>query len=55
MRGVLRDNVAPCIFYDSYELTLERQPDGIHPSQKAAIEWAGLFFDFAASHPAPPR
>lgn len=52
MRGVLRDNVAPCIFYDSYDLTLERQPDGLHPSQKAAIMWSALFFEFAKEHPA---
>jgi acyl-CoA thioesterase-1 len=52
MRAFLRDNVAPCIFYDSYDLTLERQPDGLHPSQKAAIMWSALFFEFAAQHPA---
>ncbi len=52
MRGVLQDNVAPCIFYDSYDLTLERQADGLHPSQKAAIMWSALFFEFAAEHPA---
>ncbi len=52
MRVVLRDHVAPCVFYDSYDLTLERQPDGLHPSQKAAIQWSALFFEFAAQHPA---
>lgn len=53
MRAILRDNVAPCVFYDSYDLTLERQPDGLHPSQKAAIFWSGAFFEFAGLHPAP--
>lgn len=53
MRGILRDNVAPCVFYDSYDLTLERQSDGLHPSQKAAIMWSALFFDFAGKNPAP--
>ena len=51
MRGILRDNVSPCVFYDSYDLTLERQSDGLHPSQKAAIFWSGAFFEFAALHP----
>jgi len=51
MRGILRDNVSPCVFYDSYELTLERQSDGLHPSQKAAIFWSGAFFEFAEHHP----
>lgn len=56
MRGILRDNVAPCVFYDSYDLTLERQSDGLHPSQKAAIFWSKAFFEFAARNPAtiPP-
>ncbi len=52
MRGVLRDNVSPCVFYDSYDLTLERQPDGLHPSQAAAKIWADGFWAFAGQNPA---
>jgi lysophospholipase L1-like esterase len=51
MRGFLRDNVAPCTFFDSYDLTLERQSDGLHPSQKAAKIWADAFWAFANEHP----
>jgi hypothetical protein len=52
MRGILRDNVSPCVFYDSYDLTLERQPDGLHPSQSASKIWAEAFWAFAGQNPA---
>lgn len=51
MRALLRDNVAPCTFYDSFELKLARQEDKIHPTQPAAKKWADAFWKFAADHP----
>lgn len=54
---VIRNNCAPCIFYDSSKLKLERRADGIHPDDKGGEAWASAFWDFynspAASSPAP--
>jgi acyl-CoA thioesterase-1 len=42
---VLRDHVAPCTFYDSSHLTLQRAGDGIHPTEKGGAVWADAFWD----------
>jgi acyl-CoA thioesterase-1 len=53
---VLKDNVAPCKFYDSSSLKLQRAGDGIHPTDRGGAEWATGFWTFfratpsAASH-----
>ena len=39
-----RDNAAPCAFFDSGALTLERQSDGIHPDAAGGAEWAVALF-----------
>lgn len=52
MRAMLRENVAPCVFYDSFDLKLARQEDKIHPTQPAAKKWADAFWKFANEHPA---
>lgn len=46
MRRVLRDNVGPCLFYDSYELDLARQYQDVHPTQAAAKKWSDAFWTF---------
>jgi len=43
---VLRDNVAPCKFYDSSNLKLQRAGDGIHPTDRGGAEWATSFWTF---------
>lgn len=43
---VIRQNCAPCVFYDSSQLKLDRLGDGIHPNEKGAHEWADAFWDF---------
>ena len=43
---VLRDNVAPCKFYDSSSLKLQRAGDGIHPTDRGGAEWASSFWSF---------
>lgn len=55
MRALLRDSVAPCRFYDSYDLKLERQSDHVHPTQRAAKKWAEAFFTFAETTPPGKR
>ncbi len=42
LMGVIKDNVAPCLFLDSTELVpdLERAGDGIHPNTEARSVWA---------------
>jgi lysophospholipase L1-like esterase len=51
---VIRDNCAPCIFYDSSALKLERLADGIHPDTKGAETWAAAFWDFYKTQPTAP-
>jgi acyl-CoA thioesterase-1 len=43
---VLRDNAAPCRFFDSSNLGLERLKDGIHPTDKGGEQWAEQFWAF---------
>ena len=49
IRTMLRDAAAPCTFFDSYDLKLARQEDGIHPTQPAAKKWADAFWAFATA------
>jgi len=53
---VLRDNVAPCKFYDSSSLKLQRAGDGIHPTDRGGAEWATSFWSFfrPTTSPAAP-
>jgi acyl-CoA thioesterase-1 len=44
--AVLRDNSAPCTFYDSSKLTLARREDGIHPTERGGVAWADAFWAF---------
>lgn len=43
---VIRENCAPCVFYDPSKVKIERLSDGIHPDEKGAQEWADAFWDF---------
>ncbi len=49
---VLRDNVAPCKFYDSSKLKLQRAGDGIHPTDRGGADWATGFWTFFRAVPA---
>jgi acyl-CoA thioesterase-1 len=42
--AVLRENVAPCRFFDSSKLDLQRRSDGIHPTDKGGADWAAAFW-----------
>jgi hypothetical protein len=46
---VIREHAAPCRFYDSSNLTLQRAGDGIHPTEKGGAVWAEAFWDFFRS------
>lgn len=48
---VIKDNAAPCKFFDGTHLKLERGHDGIHPTDKGGQEWATNFWGFF--RPAP--
>ena len=37
--GVLEENAAPCLLFESAKLDLERQKDGIHPTPQAGKVW----------------
>jgi acyl-CoA thioesterase-1 len=43
---VLRENVAPCKFYDASSLKLQRAGDGIHPTDRGGADWAASFWAF---------
>ena len=43
---VLRENVAPCKFYDASALKLQRAGDGIHPTDRGGAAWAQSFWTF---------
>ena len=46
---VLKDNVAPCKFFDSSNLKLQRGGDGIHPTDRGGAEWATSFWTYFRS------
>jgi acyl-CoA thioesterase-1 len=41
---VIRENAAPCRFFDSSGLHLDRRRDGIHPTDRGGEQWASLLF-----------
>jgi len=41
---VIEENSAPCKYFDSSKLTLERTKDGIHPTDKGGADWANKFW-----------
>jgi lysophospholipase L1-like esterase len=41
---VIKENSAPCKFFDSSTLVLDRTKDGIHPSDKGGGQWASAFW-----------
>ena len=48
---VLKDNVAPCKFFDSSNLKLQRGGDGIHPTDRGGAEWAASFWTYFRTSP----
>lgn len=44
--AIVRDHSAPCRFFDSSSLHLQRAGDGIHPTDKGGAEWADKFWRF---------
>jgi acyl-CoA thioesterase-1 len=51
---VLKDNVAPCKFFDSSGLKLQRGGDGIHPTDRGGADWATSFWTYFRGTPATP-
>jgi hypothetical protein len=51
---VLKDNVAPCKFFDSSNLKLQRGGDGIHPTDRGGADWATSFWTYFRGTPAAP-
>jgi acyl-CoA thioesterase-1 len=41
---VIKENSAPCKFFDSSTLKLDRTKDGIHPNDKGGGQWANEFW-----------
>ncbi len=44
--AVIKDNAAPCKFYDASNLKLDRGKDGIHPTDAGGQVWATEFWKF---------
>jgi acyl-CoA thioesterase-1 len=51
LTAMLAERAAPCRFFDSGALTLERKPDGIHPSDRGGEAWAAAFWEFYEAAP----
>jgi len=51
--GVIRDNAAPCLFFDSTPLVLEIQSDHIHPTDRGGEAWATAFWAFMVDGTVP--
>jgi hypothetical protein len=51
---IIRDNVAPCRFYDGSHLKLQRGEDGIHPTDRGGADWANAFWTFFRAQPPAP-
>jgi acyl-CoA thioesterase-1 len=51
---VLKDNVAPCKFFDGAGLKLQRGGDGIHPTDRGGADWATSFWTYFRGTPAAP-
>ncbi len=43
---LIKDNICEACFFDSQNLSLERQPDGIHPSMTGSTQWAEKLADW---------
>lgn len=54
---VLAENAAPCKFFDTSKLDLERQKDHIHPTDKGGEVWADALWQFMldGADDAPPH
>lgn len=53
---VIKENSAPCKFFDSSTLKLERARDGIHPNDRGGGQWANAFWtEFRAPVTDPKR
>jgi lysophospholipase L1-like esterase len=50
---VIKENSAPCTFFDSSTLKLDRTKDGIHPSDKGGGQWANEFWIAFRAAPSP--
>jgi acyl-CoA thioesterase-1 len=52
--GILRENTAPCRFFDSSKLELDRASDGIHPNDRGSVKWADAFWQVFRDPPPAP-
>lgn len=43
---VIREHAAPCRFFDSSNLKLDRVVDGIHPTDAGGEQWAAAFWEY---------
>ena len=46
VRRVIAENIAPCKFFDTSRLILERQTDHIHPTDRGGEVWADAVWHF---------
>ncbi len=41
---MIRAHVAPCVFFDSTDIEMQRKPDKVHPDEKGGDQWAVAFW-----------
>jgi hypothetical protein len=44
--ALIKQHVAPCVFFDSTDIEMHRKPDKIHPDERGGDEWAVAFWRF---------
>lgn len=43
---MIEAHVAPCVFFDSTAIEMQRKPDKVHPDEKGGDQWAVAFWHF---------
>jgi lysophospholipase L1-like esterase len=43
---MIKQHVAPCVFFDSTDVEMHRKPDKVHPDEKGGDEWAVALWHF---------
>jgi hypothetical protein len=43
---MIKAHVAPCVFFDSTDVEMQRKPDKVHPDEKGGDQWAVAFWRF---------
>jgi lysophospholipase L1-like esterase len=51
---MIRAHAAPCVFFDSTDIEMQRKTDKVHPDEKGGDQWAVAFWHFFRGPDADP-